>query len=849
MPDFKKILRTVIFYLLVFVITVIAGSLFYNRGTVSGNIQSSGSTMPVISVLTGGEKLNTMYGYAAPVDGGYMRETLTAVGKSRTINLCLTENSYHVKSASFELYNDQYTKLIESGECTALEKVNAMLQTQIVLRQNLKSNCEYCLCIRLLTEDDKSFYYYTRVRYGSDLKVAEKLKFVLDFNEATFGKEEDSVLSDYLEPDGQETVDLGYVNLNSSLDAVTWGSLEPSRTSELGILLKEINTETAAFTLSYTVETAAGDLVTFYNVNEYYRIRMGSDKTYLLDFERTMTEDLRNSQLTVDGGMIRLGIGSQEDVECRSFGTEDHSCCCFVFNGQLWLYDLTNRIMTDIYKTVPDYKPYDTSEQTGIKVIRTDPETGDLHFIVYGYMHSGRYEGRAGVLICRFSHDDVMLEEQMFIPYDKGAAQLKTGVETLSYMNDEGLIYMMIDDVIYNIDPVLGYMQAQWTELDSSRCAVSDEGILVVSEGSQDGASSYLTMIDLNADTTQEIREEGSLIKPLGFAQDDLVYGLVEPGRVRENSEGMIQTPVTTICIVDKKLNLIRKYEKKNLFVQRVDIEDGNLYLKLVKAVDVDGRTDYEDAGEDYIARNVEKAEGDARLVRSRDSLRGTQNWIDIPGNESVLPISQNARDIDPGYDIAKDYPASETVAPGYYLYTKGYLYDTFPTVQEAVACANTEVSGIVTAGTVMTSHKQVIWQRAGRAYLWDLGAVSIGKAGAARSETDVILQAIADYEGWEITLPEDKEQPLLSAMTDCLPAETVNLSGLSLSDALHFVYRDRLLAVKYGKDHFCLVTAYTADTLTLADPKTGNVTELALSDAESVISGQGNVFYSYIDE
>ena len=448
MPDFKKILRIVIFYLLVFVITVIAGSLFYNRGTVSGNIQSSGSTMPVISVLTGGEKLNTMYGYAAPVDGGYMRETLTAVGKSRTINLCLTENSYRVKSASFELYNDQYTKLIESGECTALEKVNAMLQTQIVLRQNLKSNCEYCLCIRLLTEDDKSFYYYTRVRYGSDLKVAEKLKFVLDFNEATFGKEEDSVLSDYLEPDGQETVDLGYVNLNSSLDAVTWGSLEPSRTSELGILLKEINTETAAFTLSYTVETAAGDLVTFYNVNEYYRIRMGSDKTYLLDFERTMTEDLRNSQLTVDGGMIRLGIGSQEDVECRSFGTEDHSCCCFVFNGQLWLYDLTNRIMTDIYKTVPDYKPYDTSEQTGIKVIRTDPETGDLHFIVYGYMHSGRYEGRAGVLICRFSHDDVLLEEQMFIPYDKGAAQLKTGVETLSYMNDGGIIYMMIDDVI-----------------------------------------------------------------------------------------------------------------------------------------------------------------------------------------------------------------------------------------------------------------------------------------------------------------------------------------------------------------------------------------------------------------
>ncbi len=849
MPDIKKILRTALIYLLIFVITVIAGSLFYNRGTVSGDLQDTGSTLPEVSVLAGGEKLNTMYGYAAPVDAGYTREMLTAVGKSRTINLCLTENNYKVKSATFELFNDQCSKLIESGECTALEKINAMLQTQVVLRQNLKSNCEYCLCIRLLTEDDKTFYYYTRIRYGSNLQVAEKLKFILDFNEATFSKDSITNLSDYLEPDGSANTDLGYVNLRSSADAVTWGDLAPNRTSELGIRLKEINTETAAFTLSYMIETAAGDLVTFYNVSEYYRIRIGSDKTYLLDFERTMSEDVRMTEPAVENGMIRLGIGSQDEAVCRNFGTEEQSYCCFVFNGQLGLYDMTNRIMTDICRIVPDYQVYDTTEQTGIKVIRTDPDTGDLHFIMYGYMHSGRYEGREGVLICRFSHDDVMLEEQMFIPYDKGAAQLKKGVEALSYMNDEGVIYMMIDDVIYNIDPKLGYMQAQWTELDSSRCAVSDAGLLVVSEGSQEGASSYLTMIDLNSGNTQEIRSEGSLIKPLGFAGDDLVYGLVDPVRVTENSEGVIQTPVSTLCIVDKELNVIRKYEKDNIFIQRVDIEDGSLHLKLVKAVTVNGYTDYEDAGEDYIARNVEKDEEAARLVRIRDSVRGTQNWIDIPGSESYLPISQTARDIDPGYDIAKDYHTSETVALSYYLYTKGRLYDAFPTAQEAIACANEEVSGITTAGTVMTSHKQVIWQRAGRANLWDLGIDSIEKAGTDRSATDIILQTIANYEGWEITLPEDKSQPLFSAMADCLPAEAINLSGLTLSDALHFVYRDRLLAVKCGQDKYCLITAFTADTVTTADPVTGQVTEQALEDAEKTFTAQGNVFYSYIDE
>ena len=38
-------------------------------------------------------------------------------------------------------------------------------------------------------------------------------------------------------------------------------------------------------------------------------------------------------------------------------------------------------------------------------------------FIVYGYMHSGNYEGREGIMVNHFSHGDVMLEEMIFIPF------------------------------------------------------------------------------------------------------------------------------------------------------------------------------------------------------------------------------------------------------------------------------------------------------------------------------------------------------------------------------------------------------------------------------------------------
>ncbi len=108
------------------------------------------------------------------------------------------------------------------------------------------------------------------------------------------------LLSSYLEStSSSSSSDKSLVTLYSSSDTVTWGSMAPYRTSEIAIRLKEINTETAAFTLSYTIESSAGDINTFYNVNEYYRLRWTDSKVYLLDFERRMAENIGLADITV----------------------------------------------------------------------------------------------------------------------------------------------------------------------------------------------------------------------------------------------------------------------------------------------------------------------------------------------------------------------------------------------------------------------------------------------------------------------------------------------------------------------------------------------------------------------
>lgn len=844
MSKVKKGILIIVSYVIAFLVSVCVSGFVMNQGKVSGVIQNTGASLPVLYVKTGGRLMNEMHGYKEAVDAGYYRDTLTPAGDSQTINFSLNEYDYTIVSGSFELYNDRYDTLIEAGECTEFERVNGMLQMQVVFKNKMYSNREYCLRIMLTDEEGQVINYYTRVRYGSDLKAAEKMKFVLDFNEATFDKDSVSQLEAYLESSSSAgSSDYSLVTLYSSGDMVTWGNMAPYRTSEVSIRLKEINTETAAFTLSYTIESSAGDVTTFYNVEEYYRIRWTSTKIYLLYFERRMQEDISLADVSVTDGSLRIGIGDASDIAFESYGTEEQQYNYVAVNDQLWLFDGTNRILTKVYAATDERHNCSREDELGIKVIHADPATGDLHFIVYGYMHDGNYEGREGIMVYRFSHEDVMLEELVFIPFEKGFRQLESGVEQLAYMNAQGEIYLLLEGTIYRIDASLGRMEAVWTGLNSSNCVTSENGILVISEGGNDYGGEQLRIIDLNTDREKSIQGGEWLITPLGFAGDDLVYGLIDPKLVTEDSTGVIQAPVSEVHIVDSDLKEVKTYQKAGSYVMRLTISEGNISMKLGRAVKNGQYTDYEDSGEDYIIRNGEADGGNVYIETRKDSIRGIQNWLKLDTSNSFVPITQTARYLDPGYDITKDYEPSDSVELSYYVYTKGRLDGVFSTVKEAIDHGDTDAGG-----TVMTSHKQVVWQRAGRANLWDLDIDAIDKADGVNSLNEVLIDAIADYEGWEVTSAIDGSQPLFAVMTESLPAEAIDLTGLDLDEVLHFVYRDRLVAVKISDDMYALITGYTGSYILLADPEEGDTYQMSWSAAERLFEENGSVYYSYLD-
>ena len=831
-------------YAAVFLLTVIIYGVIQNSGASGGSLQEGGATFPLVYVQSGGTLINEMHGYSEEVDAGYLRSSITPLDESRIVNLIIEEKGYGIVSAGYKVFNDQNTVLLEEGDCSEIKKDTAGKGCQISFQNQLRSNCEYCLHIILKTGSGQELFYYTRLRFGSDLKVAEKLRFVLDFNEQTFSKDSIPALENYLESTGTSLQsDMSYVDIHSSPESVTWGRLSPSRISRVYPCLKEINTETAAFTLSYNIESAAGDFPTNYVVSEYYRIRLGDEKIYLLDFQRNMTEIQNLSEAAVRDGRIRLGSGDGSRSQLINYGLDDQKFACVCTQDSLWMYNLTDNILTQIYDSRQDDHGCRLGEDTAIKVIQADSDTGDIYFAVYGYMHEGRYEGHEGILVCRFSYQEDLLEELVFIPYHRGFELLREGLSTLSYMSGEDMIYFLIEDKIYRYTLANNHMDIAWDTGGGAACAVSDHGIVAMANETQQSPSAgeNLRIIDLNNGRERKLDAGANLITPLGYVGTDLVYGIVDRSRVGEDSSGVIRVPVSEVHIADEKLRDIKVYMHPGGYIMRTRIEGSLISFSLGKPEKAGSYTDYKDEGSDYIVYNAGKETGGASFQTGQDSVKGLQYYLKLDSGTDLNPVIQSARQMDPGYDISKECELSPEPAVRYYVYTRGILAGDFSTLREAVDYGNEY------AGTVMTSHKQIVWQRAGKAYLWDLGITEIPKARKGR-QNQAIAEAVCSFEGWDLPEAVDQNQPLYTAMAGALPAEMINLTGMELTDVLHFVYRDRIVIARTGEDSYCLIIGYTADTLKLGDIESGEISTVSMNKAQEMFESAGNAFYSYYD-
>ena len=131
---------------------------------------------------------------------------------------------------------------------------------------------------------------------------------------------------------------LNYVDLTCTLKYVMWADFECEVYGSPKVSFKEINESYNVITIDYVVHsTNSSGETEFYNVEDYFRLRLAPTRMYVLNYERRMNQIFRgeNSFIT-DDSKILLGIRDQ-DVEYKS--NESGSVICFVQEGDLWCYN------------------------------------------------------------------------------------------------------------------------------------------------------------------------------------------------------------------------------------------------------------------------------------------------------------------------------------------------------------------------------------------------------------------------------------------------------------------------------------------------------------------------------
>lgn len=843
----KKGIIKVFVLLFVFCGGIVGFGQITNHSNQDLTTEMADATLPLISLFVQNADewtaVNELHGYTSPMNAVYMRDTITPVNEERILPVEIRMYDRKVDGLSYEIRSLDTDRLIADTVVEDYEEAQEKITADISIQNLLEKNEEYLLILKLLSGKD-TIYYYTRIMEEEDCYVEDCVAFTLDFHEKTFNKEASKTLATYLEPNalGDNTT-LAKTDIHSSLKQVAWADFKGERLTTPIPSIKEINSSYTVVLLEYLVASKGinGELE-YYNVEEYYRVRHTNERMYLLNYERNMEQIFRAENLEVYDNYIQLGIRSEE-IEFAY--NEKGSIVSFVQGGELWCYNEANSQLSQVFSFIgnegvdgrENYREHD------IKIINVD-ETGSVNFVVYGYMNCGIHEGRAG--ICVYNYDSVAntVEEELFIPSDESYQVMKADLGQLMHENGQGVFFIMLDGIVYRIDLMTMQVKEYITGLKEGDYAISESHrYFAWVESESENAADTIHFLNLDTEERRDISAgDKELLKPLGFMDDDFIYGTAKRKDIFTDLAGNITFPMYQIRILESEsMESLKSYEKPGYFVADIEIEDYIMYLNRIQ---FNGMA-YVEAPQDTIMNR----EGDSTTIVGVHTTvtEEKQTQVQIFLAEEIADASPKI--LTPKEVVLEENREiileNETEDNSYYAYARGDVLRVTDDLKEAIAIANDEM------GVVIGRKQQYIWKRARKSIQ---PAIEV-KVGAEDEGGDSIAQCVSamlEQESINIgvtALIQQGKTPKEILETTMQNVTALDLSGCSLEEALYYINLGTPVFAMRSDTEATLVTGYDAQNVYLFNPSSGSSDKMGLNDATKMFENVGNVFFGYILE
>lgn len=809
-----KFLRKFLILLVVFVLGVAGTAFLMNNETTDDRSDMNNPTLPEVMVDFGGNLSNRMYGYKQKMRADYVRDCVTPLDTTKTLSLAVNPYDAKVKSLSYEIRTSDGSKVLENRKIKSLKSSENYLRTDIEITSPLLMNQEYSLQI-LLDTDEGDIYYYTRLVSRSSTNTSQYVEFVSDFAQMCMDKNSADNLAAYLEPSESSVRNYADISIQSSLADISWGNLSP-QISKKGIpVIKDINETTASVSMEYELTAIDEEGKTeYYNVTEFYRMRYTESRIRLLDFERS-AEQIFNPSLSVisDNGLL-LGV---RDKNVSTLTDEEGTVVAFVQAGELWTYAPDTGKFVKVFGFRKDSNSdfRDSRVEHDIKLLNV-ADTGDVDFMVYGYMNRGPHEGYCGVGIYHYNCDQNVIEEKVFLPDQKSYDFLKSDMGILSYVSKDNQLFLLLSQKLYQIDIQNSKYQTLVENINEDQFAVSEtngHAAWRVTKGEQKG---QIVMIDFETRETRNITpEQSQKLEVIGFMNEDLIYGTVQDGDVLTDENGHSKTGISTLRIEDFDGNVKKEYHQDGLYITDVTLGDTLLEFKLCKKKG----NFYKAKKKDNIMNNGSSSAGLISVEQTSSDRRGMMvrlKFKDSPGTDEPLIFQAKLRSTD---ERIVQLNVESTDQEVYYVYARGHLDSTWTDPAKAVKRADKQT------GVVLNREQQYVWER---------GNVKTQYTMNTEDVPEIIRSG-----SWD----KDKLQEGLGSA-----GTIIDLTGCSLENILYEVSAQRAVIAKTDADSSVVIVGFDEYNTYIMDPSTGEVKPYGMNDSTTLFQKAGNVFITYLD-
>ena len=178
----KKRVIKIAALVVLFAAVLVISNVILNRGNDDQVVDMGDATLPRVSFMMGGQKINALSGYVDDMDIAAMRDTITPLESDGTLKMQIEKNDNQIREISYSVYSLDGTETYDKGTLKSAESEDVTLKLGKSLGDKIQ---EAVLQVSLVIGEEKEtrkVNFYTRIEKADDITASQCLTFAQDFH-------------------------------------------------------------------------------------------------------------------------------------------------------------------------------------------------------------------------------------------------------------------------------------------------------------------------------------------------------------------------------------------------------------------------------------------------------------------------------------------------------------------------------------------------------------------------------------------------------------------------------------------------------------------------------------------